>query len=182
MIAILLSIIFPGLGQIYYRKTGRGLLMIALTFIPFLYPVILIWSIYDCIQLRKKVKVDPINRRETITAYEIGFIIIPLLNIAFLTGASFAISYISDKHIKVNKTEKEMSEISVRLEKYRQENDSYPQNLKEIIGNSPIRQTFLNDYWGSLYRYDRTSDDSFELTSAGQDKMFNTEDDLKIKY
>lgn len=35
MIGILLSSIFPGLGQIYYGKNLRGIIMIALTFIPF---------------------------------------------------------------------------------------------------------------------------------------------------
>ena len=89
MIAIILTIIFPGLGQIYYGKTTKGIIMIILTFVPFLYPFILIWSIIDCIKLRKEQQVEPITRKEAITAIIIFFICVSkIIYQARLVGSS----------------------------------------------------------------------------------------------
>lgn len=180
MIAIFLSILFPGLGQLYYGKTGKGLLMIALCFLPFIYPLVLIWSIYDCIQLRKTEKVDAITRKQAITALLIGFVIIPLLTVVFIGGAIHSSTYISNTIFKASNTEKEMREISVQLDKYKQKNNTYPENLVAIVGRSPIRQTYLTDSWGNLYRYKKTSENSFIITSAGLDNTFDTVDDLQL--
>jgi hypothetical protein len=37
------------------------------------------------------------------------------------------------------------------------------------------------DAWGNVIRYEKLSDDNFELTSAGPDKMFDTEDDIIVE-
>ncbi len=58
MIGVLLSIIIPGLGQIYFGKTMRGIVMILMTLVPFLYPIALIWSIVDAINLSKKSEIS----------------------------------------------------------------------------------------------------------------------------
>jgi hypothetical protein len=38
------------------------------------------------------------------------------------------------------------------------------------------------DGWGKSIRYERLSDSSFRLISAGKDKTFDTEDDIVLDY
>lgn len=52
MIPAVLSILFPGLGQIYYGEYVRAI-MIIIALTP-LYPAALIWSIIDVIVLNKQ--------------------------------------------------------------------------------------------------------------------------------
>lgn len=74
MIGIVFSIIFPGLGQIYFRKTSKGILMICLSIIPYIYPFALIWSIIDSIYLNKTVsKENRMSAKEAIIAFIIVF-------------------------------------------------------------------------------------------------------------
>jgi TM2 domain-containing membrane protein YozV len=180
MLAIILSIILPGLGQIYYGKVFKGLLMIFLTFVPFIYPIVLIWSIYDCIQLRKKVTVDPITRKQAILALITGFIIIPLIATALFSGAFYVASKISNQYLKKYNTVSEMKKIQVELEKNFNKEGTYPENLSVIIGSSPVNQTLYTDSWGNLYNYEKTNDNEFKLTSNGVDGLPNTKDDIIV--
>jgi len=38
------------------------------------------------------------------------------------------------------------------------------------------------DSWGTEIKYERLSDDDFRLTSAGKDKIFDTQDDIVVNY
>lgn len=38
------------------------------------------------------------------------------------------------------------------------------------------------DSWGTEIKYERLSDDNFRLTSAGKDKIFDTQDDIVVDY
>ncbi len=56
-----------------------------------------------------------------------------------------------------------------------------PENLKQLpqmamlmIGNA--------DAWGTSVQYKRISDDSFHLVSAGNDREFDTIDDIVLEY
>jgi len=40
----------------------------------------------------------------------------------------------------------------------------------------------VKDAWGRDIRYERRSDSSFRLTSAGKDGIFDTADDIRIDY
>jgi len=40
----------------------------------------------------------------------------------------------------------------------------------------------LADGWGKAIRYERLSDSSFRLVSAGKDKAFDTQDDIVLEY
>ena len=179
MIGIFLSIIFPGLGQLYYGKTMKGLLMIGLTFIPFAYPIILIWSIYDCIKLRDTVKVDPLRRKEAIWVIVFGLIIIPVFSTIVIIGTIRLITNYTDKVVNYSDTNLEMIEIASHIKQYKTINKKYPDEIRELIGNRPLRKSWLTDKWRNPYIYEKTNN-GFMIKSAGKDKKFDTEDDLII--
>jgi len=56
-----------------------------------------------------------------------------------------------------------------------------PEDLRRIRqGNPPIGEVF--DAWGTSIKYEKLSEDSFRLISAGKDKVFNTPDDIVLDY
>jgi TM2 domain-containing membrane protein YozV len=180
MIAIILSIIFPGLGQIYYGKTTKGIIMILLALVLFLYPVILVWSIIDCIYLRKKIEVNPVTRKEAITAIIIFFIVIPGITFLLIVGGFTAIEYISNNYAKPKQTKTEMAKISIAIEKYKTENNELPNTIGDVIGPSPLKETWLVDSWKTPYNFKIEENNGYVLISAGKDEQFDTEDDIKI--
>ncbi len=180
MIAIILSIIFPGLGQIYYGKTWRGIIMILLSFIPFAYPFILVWSIIDCINLRKKYNPDPLSRKEAITAIIIFLVVIPGLFLLIITGGLTVVNYISHNYTKPNTTKKEIVDISNSIIEYKAANNKLPNSIHNIVGSRPLRKSWLTDSWNNPYLYVIEEDSSFSIISKGKDGLKYTEDDIKI--
>ena len=78
------------------------------------------------------------------------------------------------------KTEKEITEMSDRMEKWNEKFGKYPFDLKELIGNSPIRQNWAKDSWNRPYEYSVSENGKrFLIVSAGSDGQFGTEDDIK---
>jgi hypothetical protein len=180
MIAIILSIIFPGLGQIYYGKTWRGILMIVLALIPFAYPFILVWSIIDCINLRKKVNPDPVTRKEAITAIVLFFVIIPLFTYVLFIGGLQAIEFITHNYSNPRNTKSELSDIANAVNKYQDKSAKMPTSLYDLIGSKPLRQSWTTDSWGNSYIFTIEQDSSITISSKGKDGVPDTEDDLKI--
>lgn len=79
-------------------------------------------------------------------------------------------------------TEKEISEMSDRMENWNKKFGQYPTELNELIGNSPMRQNWAKDAWNHPYEYTITENGKgFLITSAGSDGKFGTEDDIKSK-
>jgi len=56
-----------------------------------------------------------------------------------------------------------------------------PESLQDVR-NSKLLIGGAIDGWGLPIKYEKLSDSSFRLTSAGKDKIFNTQDDIVIKY
>ena len=56
-----------------------------------------------------------------------------------------------------------------------------PESLKEIQGGRSYGLG-LTDGWGRDIRYEKISDSSFKLSSAGADGQFGTEDDIIKEY
>jgi len=54
-------------------------------------------------------------------------------------------------------------------------------SLKTLERTNPMASAAL-DGWGRPFRYERLSDDSFRLASAGSDGKFDTEDDIVKEY
>jgi len=78
------------------------------------------------------------------------------------------------------KTEKEISEMSKRMENWNETIGHYPTELNKLIGNSPMRQSWKKDAWNREYEFKITENgESFLITSAGLDGEFGTKDDIK---
>jgi hypothetical protein len=57
-----------------------------------------------------------------------------------------------------------------------------PEDLKQLQRGRPALGMGLLDAWGKAVKYDRLSDSSFRLTSAGPDGVFDTADDIVKDY
>lgn len=80
------------------------------------------------------------------------------------------------------RTVKEISEMSDRMENWNEKLGKYPEDLNELIGNSPLRQDWKKDAWNREYEFTITENGkAFLITSAGSDGKFHTEDDIKSK-
>ena len=56
-----------------------------------------------------------------------------------------------------------------------------PKSLKELqVFRVMAAEKY--DSWGTEIKYERLSDDNFRLTSAGKDKIFDTQDDIVVEY
>jgi|TARA_R110002110_G_scaffold208363_2_gene420680 general secretion pathway protein G len=106
-----------------------------------------------------------------------------LILIAVLViGSLSAILFFTYQRTSVfpEKTEKEISEISDRMENWNEKFGQYPTELNELIGNSPLRQDWKKDAWNRPYGFTITENGKgFLITSAGSDGKFGTEDDIK---
>jgi hypothetical protein len=56
-----------------------------------------------------------------------------------------------------------------------------PKSLQELRTANLLMGNIL-DGWGKSIKYERLSDSSFRLISAGNDKTFDTEDDIVLDY
>ncbi|WP_225037359.1 type II secretion system protein GspG [Winogradskyella sp. SM1960] len=84
------------------------------------------------------------------------------------------------KSIFPKNTEKEISEMSDRMENWKENLGKYPTELNELIGNSPLRQDWKKDAWNREYKLTIVENGKgFLITSAGSDGKFGTEDDIK---
>ncbi|MGD8536515.1 MAG: hypothetical protein PVF66_11755 [Candidatus Aminicenantes bacterium] len=56
-----------------------------------------------------------------------------------------------------------------------------PNNLREFqLFHGELEETA--DAWGTTLRYERISEEDFRIVSAGKDKVFNTADDIVLKF
>lgn len=106
-----------------------------------------------------------------------------LMFIAVLViGSLSAILFFTYQRTSVfpEKTEKEISEMSDRMENWNEKFGKYPTELNELIGNSPLTQDWKKDAWNREYEFKITENGKgFLITSAGSDGKFHTEDDIK---
>ncbi len=56
-----------------------------------------------------------------------------------------------------------------------------PENLQQLLQKAQL-MSGDKDAWGTPVQYKRISDDSFQLISAGNDREFDTSDDIVLKY
>jgi len=77
-------------------------------------------------------------------------------------------------------TEREMKLIEKELIKYNQHNGHFPKDLDVLIGNRPLRKDWKSDAWKTNYQLRNNEFSRIILTSAGTDRIFDTEDDLSV--
>ncbi len=83
----------------------------------------------------------------------------------------------------VNKTKTIANDIAIRnimnaLDQYYNDNEKYPDDLEELLPYYLKTKNDLIDSWGNKYRLENI-DDEWYLISAGKDKKFDTNDDIK---
>ena len=132
-------------------------------------------------RISKKEKADGIKRPiEKYFLQPSSIIVISVLVIGSISSFLF-FSY-QRTFIFPEKTKKEIVEITQRMEKWKEKFGIYPNDLKELIGNNPMRQEWKTDSWNRPYQYSVTENGTvFLIVSAGSDGMFKTEDDISSK-
>lgn len=84
-----------------------------------------------------------------------------------------------DKYLqtKIKVTAVNLESLSREVLSYAAEGDGLPETLDALRRFHPTAAA-LPDAWGRKIRYERLSDSSFRLRSAGPDGAFETEDDI----
>ena len=84
-----------------------------------------------------------------------------------------------DKYLqtKIKLTAVNLESLSREVLSYAAEGDGLPDTLEALRRFHPTAAA-LPDAWGRKIRYERLSDSSFRLRSAGPDGAFETEDDI----
>jgi hypothetical protein len=178
MIAVALSIMFPGLGQIYYGKWGRAWPMLIAGVTP-LYPLALVWSVFDAHRLSREGIRPQFERKEALTAIVLFFVVAPLCIVLLAFTASRALAWLQDAQLSRSATIHQGAEIASALSDYRAKLGRCPKSIGELIGNRPLRAGWLYDGWGRPYSYELSESGSrCQLLSAGRDGKFGTDDDL----
>ena len=178
MLGIFLSIAFPGLGQLYYGKNGRGVAMVLLGITP-LYPVALIWSVIDVISLNKQGLSPKFERKEAIWSVILILVIIPGCFFILAFGSFTLFNRYLNEYSRPRATIEEGNIIVTALSRYKKESGHYPEDLQTLINGNPIRSRWTSDAWGQRYFYEVTDNQqNFKLVSKGKDRSFGTEDDI----
>ena len=178
MIGIVLSIIFPGLGQFYYGKNWRALAMLLLGITP-LYPIALIWSIIDIVELNKKGEAPKYEKKDAIWSIVLLIVVIPICFLLLIYGSVSIFGWYSEEYNKPRITREESIDIVRALSNYNTENKHYPDNLQSIINDNPVRARWSSDAWGQPFHYEVSADrKSFKLVSKGKDRILGTADDI----
>jgi hypothetical protein len=181
MVALVLSILLPGLGQFYYGKNIRAIFMVLLGLTP-LYPLVLIWTIIDIVLLNKKGASPVYKFKDAIWAMAILVVIIPVFIVIAATGLYAVGNWYSEKYVLPKQTINEGNHIATAIREFNSSNGHLPDHIADLINNLPLRGGWHKDSWGEPYHYEKLNDGSdFRLVSKGPDRALNTADDISFK-
>ena len=82
---------------------------------------------------------------------------------------------------KIKLTEVNFETLARQIELFAADREGVPEDLRPLQRMRPLGSG-LFDGWGREIRYQRLSESSFRLRSAGQDGVFETEDDIVKDY
>ncbi len=178
MLPVVLSIVFPGLGQLYFGKWVRAAFMILLGASP-VYPVALVWSVVDAYKLARAGTPPQFSSRETVVAVVLLVVVVPACVAALAFTAAGTFGWLKDEYLDKAATKDEGAEITRAIIEYQSQTGRYPENLAVLVQGRPLRADWLTDGWGRPYEYRLEGGGrSFRLSSAGRDGRFGTSDDL----
>ncbi len=199
ILAAILSVLIPGLGQFYCRQWSRGALFLAgaiLTSVLFpplgfiLSAAVWIWGIVDAYRIAQaergyegsgegpiidvsRPRFPSIDIRPALTLIGIPIAIVAMIVLIaalVLTRYGFWRDGASTEVVE---------SLKEQIEAYKTKNGSYPVSLSVLIDpTDPIEKRQTLDPWGAPYIY-RTTRSGFELLSAGKDGRPDTEDDIR---
>jgi hypothetical protein len=82
---------------------------------------------------------------------------------------------------KIKLTQVNLESLAREVLTYATGDQGLPEDLKQIQRSRPLG-TALLDAWGRAIKYEKLSDSSFRLRSAGPDGVFDTADDIMKEY
>jgi hypothetical protein len=104
---------------------------------------------------------------------------IEFASIILVVIAIFGFVFIIHPMMNNNSTEEKLSEISAILEDEKEVLGVYPEDLKAIIRNNPLRRNLIIDAWDTEVQYQLLNDGkTYKLFSIGNDRKANTKDDI----
>jgi hypothetical protein len=119
-----------------------------------------------------------------------GFLIVLVLALAAIyfiwfakTGEKAPLETTVDQYskVRVELTRTNMQALQKIILSYMASEGEIPQSLQDVRNFSqPL--VGATDAWGKSIKYERLSDSSFKLTSAGKDGVFGTADDIVLEY
>jgi len=102
-----------------------------------------------------------------------------LIAIGFIIVARilFGIFYFADKG--ADDTTEKIAKITAILNEEKTDLGIYPEELKTIIRNNPLRQNITLDYWKNEFHYKQLDNGlNYVLKSKGSDGILGTDDDI----
>jgi hypothetical protein len=138
MIALVLSILLPGLGQFYYGKNIRAICMLLLGLTP-LYPAVLIWTIIDIILLSKKGTAPKYTKKDAVCVILILVVIIPVFVAIAASGLYVVGSWPTDRYVFPEQTTTEGCIIANAIIGYHESNGKFPDSIKDLTKSYPLR-------------------------------------------
>jgi len=106
MIAVALSIIFPGLGQLYFGRWVRGAAMILAGATP-LYPLALVWSAIDAYRLSRAGAQPQFSKKEAM-AVVLLLLLAPLCFGALVITAGKSLNWLQAEYLDRSATQAEV--------------------------------------------------------------------------
>ena len=197
ILAAILSVLIPGLGQFYCLQWVRGAMflvgaIIMAMIVPPLSLVVWIWGAVDAYRIAKvlqgydqtaegpiidigKLRMPHVDLRSAIPYIGIPLgIVIVLVIIISLVLARYGFW-------SAGPPRGTLQPLIEKIENYKAQTGSYPDSLEALIDpTDPIEKKQILDQWGNVYLL-RTTGSSFELLSAGQDGHPGTEDDVRYQ-
>lgn len=77
------------------------------------------------------------------------------------------------------KAQEKLNQVQALLQKEKEVEGRYPNQLAEIIRNNPLYKDITIDLWGNEYYYELLANGSnYKLQSKGKDGILNTKDDI----
>ena len=194
-LAAILSVLIPGLGQFYCLQWVRGAMFLvgAITMamiVPPLGLAVWIWGAVDAYRIAKvlqgynqtaegpiidigKLRMPHVDLRPVIPyiGIPLGIVIVLVIVISLvLTRYGFW---------SAGPPRGTLQPLIEKIENYKAQTGSYPDSLEALIDpTDPIEKKQILDQWGNVYLL-RTTGSSFELLSAGQDRIPGTKDDIR---
>jgi len=197
ILAAILSVLIPGLGQFYCLQWVRGAMFLAGTIVmamivPPLSLAVWIWGAVDAYRIAKvlqgydqtaegpiidigKLRMPHVDLRPAITYIGIPLgIVIVLVIVISLVLARYGFW-------SAGPPRETLQPLIEKIENYKAQTGSYPDSLEDLIDpTDPIEKKQILDQWGNVYLL-RTTGSSFELLSAGQDGHPGTKDDIRYQ-
>ena len=195
ILAAILSVLIPGLGQFYCLQWVRGAMfligaIIMAMIVPPLGLAVWIWGAVDAYRIAKvlqgydqtgkgpiinigKLRMPHVDLRPAIPYIGIPLgIVIVLVIVISLVLARYGFW-------SAGPPRGTLQPLIEKIENYKAQTGSYPDSLEALIDpTDPIEKKQILDQWGNVYLL-RTTGSSFELLSAGQDRHPGTKDDIR---